>query len=63
MNDNIWIGWIYGDKEKQHILEEIGITFTEYNEKNKEWLGCKVTNEQLDKLDKYWDNTFIWGLQ
>lgn len=53
--------WIIGDENDAYILKGIGIKLGKYSKKYRHWENCIITENQLEKLNPFWSNKFIWG--
>ena len=57
------VGWISIRKEDTHILEKMGITVSQWDKDTETWERCIVPDKAVDKLDKEWGKSCIWGLK
>ena len=57
----MYSGWICGKPEDKEFLESLGIEVGPYDEAQKQFVDCKVSEEALSKLDSHWGR-FIWYL-
>jgi len=55
-------GWIMADLEDKTHLESLGVVVGEYNYKLKSFWNCKVSEENMERLDPYWGR-YYWFLE
>lgn len=58
----MWKGWIHAAFSDRAELKSLGIKLGPYDFEDEIFTDCELDNKAYNKLEPFWMNTYIWGL-